>query len=466
MLSKVRQMRTWQLKGVPDNADNHEAVRQILWPDLTAGERAQFSAAMEATQKGPTSEAFNFIPGVGFARAGLNLKNPKGPGGVHPTPGEQKGFAIEAGMLAAEAIPIGKVASTMLKGTRAVMSTKLGGGFTTSTTPGTHVPKLMGGAYDAELLKQSIDLRKQIAETGSGQVTIGGKTYTVNQTRLDQAIRNVNPGATLTTTGSPDVSAFQQGGTVPVMVKPSGQIKIPEEQFQFRTPGGTGVMKFADQSAFGHKSTPNAGLAVYADTVDDLAIPGSSSSPLGVKHYSGSRELEFGAATGTEISAVRPTTGVGLEGKTLYLAEDLAEPSYVSRVKANLQAAGDELGRRRKGGLQGETATADDIAQSRFGKELDNLTPDEAKYVQQAQQTDEVLQTAAAQGDETAQEILTSRQPFDDAIKRTEFERLEDGMAGRTDGRTVRPVGEYREVPRRLTDAPRRLTNSPNLTNG
>ena len=224
------------------------------------------------------------------------------------------------------------------------------------------------------------------------------------------------------------------------MRKPDGRIKIPEEQFQFRTPGGTGVLKFADKSAFGHKATPDAGLAVYADTVDDLAIPGSSSSPLGVKHYQESRELEFGAATGTEISAVRPVTGVGLEGKTLYLAEELVAPNYAQRVKANLTAAGDVVRGRQKG-IRAEAATAEDIAQSRFGKETGTLTPDEAEYVQKAQQSDEVLQTAAAQGDETAQGILNSRQPFDDAVKRTEMDRLEGGMAGRTPGSRGRVPG-------------------------
>ena len=314
-----------------------------------------------------------------------------------------------------------------VKAAKSVLPTKLGGGFIASTSPDKFVPRLMGSASDHAVLDASIDARRQLATTGEAKVTIGGQTYVVDQTRLDEALRKANPDRHLSTTAATDVSVFEKGGPVPTLYLPDGRVKPPAEQFQYRTLGGTGVLRFADDSALGHAGSKHKGLVVYGDDVDSLAIPGTRGTTLDTNYYAGGRELEGGVPTEWhrgkdtgftpgETAPVRRATGIG-GNKGLYLDENLENPSYAARVGANVKALADKAKTPfADSGPAVRRADADEIARGQFGKNVDELTETEAAYVKHAQMDDSALTNLAGQGDETAIQILDTRKSVQGAL--------------------------------------------------
>ena len=271
---------------------------------------------------------------------------------------------------------------------------------------------------------------------------MGGQKYAVNQTTLDAAIRAANPNKTLSTTGAPSVDVFQKGGPIPEFKFPDGRVKPPAEQFQFRTPSGAGVMKFTEKSAFGNVGD-SPGLVVYSDELDKLQVPGSSTTPGGVNYYAGGRELELGKASGSNAQAVRPVTGVGNDGAKLYLADDLNAPTYGQRVKANFQASADLIRGQRGQGVVRQ-AEPEDIARARFDKDMADLAPEESRYVELAQQSDDALKQLDAQGDNTAKEILQARADITEAANLGEDAGRSAYTASR--GRSVAREGPVKEA--------------------
>ena len=359
-------------------------AEQGIWDEAVAYRAEQRQESL--VNQGKT--AASLLPGVGVALALREGQDPKGPGGVFRSPEESKHLALETALTAADIVPIpaGRIIKGGFKTAKSFMPTKFGGYFNKASTPWAAVPKLTGSAYDSELLKGSIDIRKQLAETGSAEVIVGGKKFTIDQTRLDQAIRAQNPDRTLATTGSPDVRPFLEGGTVPEFHFPAskgGAVKPPQEQFQFLTPGGTGVTKFMDKSAFGHlPDEPKwSGLAVYGNRrYDQYSIPGAADEPLGTNYFrsdyekarnlQGGREAELGVATGDTTAPIRPVAGLGSDGQRLFLSDDLVAPTYADRIKANVLSAKDVVTGQKIG--KSRVATPDEIAESRFGKNPDD----------------------------------------------------------------------------------------------
>ena len=358
------------------------------------------------------------------------------------TASEARSIGLELAMTAFDVIPapIKSAARAGITVTRTVAPVKAGGGFISETTPAPFVPALRGGPADESLLEASEALRLQKLERGSGEVVLGDRVVTFRQTELDRAIREANPDAPgFSATAAPDVAKFEAGGTIPEFNYPpslrddavlvpevgdtlpenvrfaleqpenprAGMPKPAQEQFQFRTPGAEGVLKFSDRSAFGATGdTP--GIAIYRTGPEDVEIPGAPSEPLGVNYYHG-RELEVGVPSGEVIPPVERVAGIGSAGvddlsKGLYLEEGLQAPSYGQRVSANLRALVDQ-----RPLLSSRPATADEIANARFGKNASELTEAEADYVSKAQQSDDALQSAADAGDSNARLLLDER---------------------------------------------------------
>ena len=262
---------------------------------------------------------------------------------------------IAAAELGLEFVPVGAAVKAPIRGARTVLPTRLGGGFSRVTSPATNVARLMAGKTDEAALEASIRLRNQIAEQGFGDVEVGGQVYRVHQTALDRALRDANPNATLSTTAAEDVAKFAEADVMPFKPQHANR---PSEQFQFRTPGGSGVLHFAERTAYGNVGDA-PGLVVYGDVLDDLAIPDSYKEPLGVKHYAGGRELELGVPTGGQVHGVRKVNAFVDHPADLYLDEALTAPSYSQRVRANVEGAVDVL-RGRKGQVHGVKADADE----------------------------------------------------------------------------------------------------------
>ena len=355
---------------------------------------------------------------------------------------------IAAAELGLEFVPVGAALDAPIRGARMMLPTKLGGGFSRVTSPATSVAKLLAGKTDEAALEASIRLRNQIAEQGFGEVEVGGQVYRVQQTALDRALREANPNATLSTTAAEDVAKFADADVMPF--KPQ-HANNPSEQFQFRTPGGSGVLRFTKSTAYGNTGK-FPGLAVYGDEVADLALPGSYKEPLDVKWYHG-RELELGVPTGGQVRGVRKVDTFIDHPADLYLDEALTAPTYSQRVKANVEGVVDVL-RGRKGQVEGVTANADDIARARFNKQLDELTPEEGHYVDLAKLDDETLRAVAAQGDDSATEILRARQQVADALDdtidaaadtRTTRARVQDEVRDRFLNRARTPAWERSE---------------------
>ena len=292
-------------------------------------------------------------------------------------------FDVAATPLDVVPIKLGMGLSIARQTYRSVAPTQVGGGFISLTSPGNKVPRLFGSEMDEALHATSIDVRRQLATKGDAEFTIGGDTFKIDQTRLDEAIRKVNLNRHLSATGATDVSTFEKGGPVPTLNLPSGRVKPPEDQFQFRTLGGTGIEDFADTSAFGFKGGKHAGMVVYGDDWGDLVIPGFK----GKDKYYGGWELEGGVPTEWhrgrntgftpgETAPVRRVTGIG-DGKGLYLDETLVSPSYTGRVHANVLAVVDKakhpFAASTGPGAFVRRATPDEIAQARFGKNFDEL---------------------------------------------------------------------------------------------
>ena len=65
-------------------------------------------------------------------------------------------------------------------------------------------------------------------------------------------------------------------------------------------------------------------------------------------------------------------------------------------------------------------SSADEIAEARFGRDVDDLAPDERAYVDAATKADDELAARAAGSDDLAQDILTKRAEVEDAIRRAD----------------------------------------------
>ncbi len=241
----------------------------------------------------------------------------------------------------------------------------------------------------------------------------------VKQTPLDRVIRVAQDRpVTLPSHASPDIDLWLAGEHLP----PSPG-KRAVESGQFRTLGGHGVPHFTHQSAFGLRGK-HGGLAVYSDPIDRLVVPGAEITPLGKKSCRGGLELERVLLLGGELQPLKRATGLGEQG--LYLAEGLNPPTYGARVGANLEAVGQ---RPRGSGPDLRVADPAEVAQFRYGKALNDLTPNERHYLDLARQPDESLTRAAGQGDTVADEVLQGRQELA-RLKRA----ADEGRVPRVDG--------------------------------
>ena len=403
---------------------SHDGKR---YPDVSLG---QFAAPGGLAHHLPSlNEAANikmnpvdFVPGMSFMGAG---KDGRITGGDWWSVGE----------MAADVTPLGRPISLLKKGSKAVLPTNMGGGFTWGAAGNLDsVQRIHGSSTNPALLKAADEMTDQLAATGRADVVLGGKTYKINQTRADAAIRDQNPDLVMATHSGQDARFFTDGGPVPDFVN-----KGPNEQGTFMTPGFQPIPKFTDMSAFGGRAEAGAegagigyriktigkGEAVAAPpaTILDDAVnpqgvqvrrPGVESDPLGTKYFeqAHARELELIAGSGTELPAVRRVTGLGDAG--MYLDESITAPTYGGRVKANVLGLVDTV--RGNPGVVKRASTAEEIAESRFGKSVDDLTPDEAQYVGMSQQSDSALTTAASQGDSTAKGILQDRADLEEAF--------------------------------------------------
>ena len=238
---------------------------------------------------------------------------------------------VQPRRLSPQGAGVGALAKGARAGSRAILSTRLGGGFLEATTPWAHVPRLPIAIPDA--VACALKAEQQLAETGSARIQLGGKIMDVKQTPLDRVIRVAQDRpVTLPSHASPDIDLWLAGEHLP----PSPG-KRAVESGQFRTLGGHGVPHFTHQSAFGLRGK-HGGLAVYSDPIDRLVVPGAEITPLGKKSCRGGLELERVLLLGGELQPLKRATGLGEQG--LYLAEGLNPPTYGARVGANLEAVG------------------------------------------------------------------------------------------------------------------------------
>ena len=292
----------------------------------------------------------------------------------------------------------------------------LGGSWIRGTNPRWSVDRIPGAPYDQEVLDASLSARQQIAETGSAEVTVGGNTYRFPPTQYDLALREANvipDDHLLVTHTTQNIRNIAPGGPVPEFYFPNTNILKPlPEQATYFTPGGIGARRMLGSSAFGAQGDAPA-FATMMMRRDDLVVPGGPTEPLGTNYYLG-RELEYAAPTGVSLP---PSRDIGLfDGNShLYLSENMTAPSEWARMRANLRVIG-------RGGdgaaTQGRRATPDEIARSRFGKTVDELTPDEQAYVRKALLDDEELLQAARAGDSQAESILHTRAYWDEHVRR------------------------------------------------
>ena len=358
----------------------------------------------------------SFVPGYDLARAAQDGRIT----GV--------GEWADVGLSALDFLPATKLlkpASTVLRTSgRLTLPPGAGGGYLPGTTPFSSVPSLKGPATSQEVVDASLEARRQLAATGQAQVNVGGRTYTFQGDRLDESLRRANPDApAISYTAAPNVDVFAEGGPVPTLQFPpdgriaagqvseiggalpahvraalaqppnprAGTVKPASEQYQFRSVGGP-VPKFSQASAFGQTGT-SPGLVAYASRLDELEVPGSPSQPLGVNYYHG-RELELGAATGTELPAVSAAAGAGPTfGTRLYLPEGVNLPGFGERTRANFLTLMDTARRRRL--ASSETASVDDVARAKFNQDYSDLTPKQARQVDVARMSDDQLSAVA-----------------------------------------------------------------------
>ena len=342
------------------------------------------------------------IPAAGFIDAVALSRYSGGPAGRLVTRGEARRVAIETALLGADLLPLPgpsglvKAGGAVVRGVSRLQPIKrFGSGFLMSATPYESVPRLITPQLSEAGLDASLALRRQLAETGHAEISIGGKVYTVSGDRFDRAMRLKNPNApTLAYHADTDLTYQIAGGEVPHQMRPkladnqpvldaSGEpvfsFKGPSEQFEFLAPGGP-VTGFSLSRAFGSKNAPHfwvrarqhPGVTAYDIPFDELAVPGARSEPGGVNYFHG-RELEVGVPTSEAELAYRQGTQMVLpatQGKVgigprlnefLYLPETLEEPGYWMRTKANLLGLADRVDPSLQPGISVRSATREDV---------------------------------------------------------------------------------------------------------
>ena len=342
------------------------------------------------------------IPAAGFIDTVALSRYSGGPAGRLVTRGEARGVAIETALLGADLLPLPgpsglvKAGGAVVRGvSRLQPIERLGSGFLMSATSYESVPRLITPQLSEAGLDASLALRRQLAETGHAEISIGGKVYTVSGDRFDQAMRLKNPNApTLAYHADTDLTYQIAGGEVPHQVRPklvdnqpvldaSGEpvfsLKGPSEQFEFLAAGGP-VTSFSLSRAFGSKNAPpfwvrarqHPGITAYDIPFDELAVPGARSEPGGVNYFHG-RELEVGVPTskaelaytqGTQMVLPPTQAKVGIGPRLnefLYLPETLEEPSYWMRTKANLLGLADRVDPSLQPGISVRSATREDV---------------------------------------------------------------------------------------------------------
>ena len=349
------------------------------------------------------------IPAAGFVDTVALSRYSGGPAGRLVTRGEARGVAIETALLGADLLPLPgpsglvKAGGAVVRGvSRLQPIERLGSGFLMSATPYESVPRLITPQLSEAGLDASLALRRQLAETGHAEISIGGKVYTVSGDRFDQAMRLKNPNApTLAYHADTDLTYQIAGGEVPHQVRPklvdnqpvldaSGEpvfsLKGPSEQFEFLAAGGP-VTRFSLSRAFGLKNAPpfwvrarqHPGITAYDIPFDELAVPGARSEPGGVNYFHG-RELEVGVPTsdaelayrqGTQmvLPATQAKVGIGPRlNEFLYLPETLEEPGYWMRTKANLLGLADRVDPSLQPGISVRSATREDVLLDAVGE--------------------------------------------------------------------------------------------------
>ena len=350
---------------------------------------------------------FHAIPGYGVVRAFRQAGSPRGPGGIIETESEQKskGMAASLAPLDLAPVPIGGALRFARVGGQSLLPKAYGGRFIGATTPASRVLSVRAAPTDLAARDLTHQIERDLARQGYGEGIIGGRYYQFREDPLSGAIRKENPGATLTFTAAPDVEKFAAGGPIPESYFPSGKIKPPLEQGQFLSPGYS-VPRFADRSAFGQTGT-SPGVVAYGDDLSELTFID--------KYYKTGREVELVAPVGLYRPPVKPVVGVGSKETQLYLPDHLREPTYTTRVGANVRAIADLLRRRQL--VSSEIASPDRIAAARFGKAVHQLSPEEFRYVQLARESDDLLRVKANRGDRSAQAILDERATGSDLLR-------------------------------------------------
>ena len=342
------------------------------------------------------------VPAASFTDAVAMSRYGGGPGGRLVTRGEARGLAIETGLLAADLLPtpglvaIGKAGGIVVRSASRLQPVKrFGSGFLMSATPYESVPRLITPKLSEAGLDASLVLRRQLSETGHAEVSIGGRVYSISEDRFEQALRTKNPDApALAYHADPDLTYQITGGEVPPQVRPrlhnnqpvlddAGNpvfdIKPPNEQFEFMSPGGP-VTKFSLSRAFGSKIRPSVwvrarqhpGVVAYDIPFDELAVPGSRSEPQGVNYFFGrelelggpSREAELAYRQGAQmvLPATQGKVGIGPRlNELLYLPEALEAPGYWLRTRANLMGLADRLDPSFQPGIAVRSSTRDDL---------------------------------------------------------------------------------------------------------
>ena len=198
--------------------------------DLATGRTSDKSAIERSYDISPPVDltAWNPYRAGGFPSAGVQNSGPvaRDPllevDTLSLVPGQDFGRAAEKGPLRgmdyATLLDFAPAAAAWSTGTgtaAAFAPARFGGRFTEATMPHQYVPRLLGNPSSKEVLDASIRARQQLATTGRAEVTVGGKTFVVDQTPADRAIRDANRQATLSAHTSPDVTPLKEGGVVP-----------------------------------------------------------------------------------------------------------------------------------------------------------------------------------------------------------------------------------------------------------
>ena len=369
-----------------------------------AGEQA---APYQPTLDTPSRTLLHALPGYGVVSTFRQAGSRRGPGGIIETEGEResKGMAASLAPLDLAPVPIGGALRFARLGGQSLLPKAYGGRFIGATTPASRVLSVRAAPTDVAARDLTHQIERDLAQQGYGEGIIGGRHYRFREDLLSGAIRKENPGATLTFTAAPDVEKFAAGGPIPESYFPSGKIKPPLEQGQFLSPGYS-VPRFADRSAFGQTGT-SPGVVAYGDDLSELTFID--------KYYKTGREVELVAPVGLYRPPVKPVVGVGSKETQLYLPDHLREPTYTTRVGANVKAIADLLRRRQL--VSAEIASPDRIAAARFGKSVNQLSPEEFRYVQLARESDDLLRVKANRGDRSAQAILEERATGSDLLR-------------------------------------------------